>query len=373
MNSSKKILIVSNTSWYLYNFRRDLIDLLSQLQGVEIEILAPKDSYSIKLIKKNVTFSNLSVDRKGRSVFKELVLFLKLFSFVLRRNPDLVINYTIKPNIYMGLVGSILDRKYINNITGLGTAFNKQNFFTKFIVYLYRVSFKRCETLLFQNDVDQKLFLKNNIVAKSSTVINGSGVDVEYFKSDIAISQARYDFVMIARLLKDKGVVEFFDASEVVRARFPDVKIALVGDIDKGNSTSLTAQELKAFLKSSGVEYLGHQDDMKSVYESAKAIVLPSYREGFSRVLLEGASMERVLLASDVPGCKEIAVAGVSGLNFKARDHEDLAQKMIQFLEMSIEEKLMLAKNARKLVVKNFSTKVVNEKYLKVFKKVLGL
>lgn len=361
------IILSANTSWYLYNFRRGLILAFIE-QGYHVVAIAPRDEYSNKLRALGCDYVALSMDNKGSNPLKDLKLIRQYFKLYHNLKPFAVLHFTIKPVIYGAVAARLLAMPYISTITGLGTAFIKQNWLTKVVEYLYRYSQKKAVKLFFQNRDDLALFLKKDLIKQKQTdIVPGSGINLNYFKA-CPLPQKPVSFLMIARLLKDKGVVEYFRAAQKVKQCYPEVQFYLVGKLVNDNRTALTKAELDEFLKVGVVDYLGEQQDVRPFIEQVQALVLPSYREGMPRTLLEAGAMGRAMIACDVPGCRELVEDGVSGYLCKPKSSDALAQALIKFLELSQQDKKQMAQMAYQKISQAFDEKTVIKGYMNVIK-----
>lgn len=280
--------------------------------------------------------------------------------------PAAYFGYTIKPNIYGSLAAASLGIPAIPNVSGLGTAFIRRGALQEIVTRLYRVGFRRSPVVFFQNGEDQRLFIDRRIVRPDrARVLPGSGVNLAQYDS-ASPPDGPPAFLLIARLLRDKGVVEFVEAARSLRPVLPDARFQLLGPIDEGNRTSVSRGELDAWVKEGVIDYLGSTDDVRPFIAAATAIVLPSYREGLPRTLLEGGAMGRPLIATDVPGCREVVEDGVNGFLCSVRDAASLASAIRRFAELPAAERLAMGQSARNKVQERFSEEFVIRAYLDV-------
>lgn len=361
---TKKIAIVVNSSWNLFNFRMNLVKAISD-SGFDILLVAPKDEYSERL---GYKFRSIDMDRKGKNPFKELKLKRQLYRIYKEEKVDLVCHFTIKLNIW----GSFAARKAgipsVNNISGLGTAFISPGFSTKIIEILYRKAFKKASFLFFQNPDDVGLFKLKRLIGKTNYgILPGSGIDLDRFKPAKIESYEPFVFLMCGRLIRDKGVYEYLEAIEIVKKQFPDTIFRLLGDIDPGNLTSLTQNELDRAAEI--VEHLGWSDKVEEHLAEAHCVVLPSYREGTPRSMLEAMAMGKILLTTDTVGCRETVLDGENGFLVKLKSGSDLADKMIKVLSLSSEEKRKMEKASIQLAKTKFDEKLVHRFYLNLIHK----
>ena len=366
-----RVAIVSNTSWNIYNFRLNLARALKR-NGYEVILIAPYDAYSEKLARE-FEYHSIYIDNKGTSPKKDLKTLMEFYKLYKKTQPTCVLHYTIKPNIYGNIACRFLGIKSINNISGLGAVFIKESITTKIVKLLYKYSLAEASKVFFQNSDDMKLFIKYNLVQKDICgLVPGSGVDTEKFKP-IRKEQDNnvFKFLLIARMLWDKGIGEYIEAAKIIKQKYKNVEFLLLGEVGVDNPTAILKETIQKWEKEGIIKYLGTTDDVKSEIAKADCIVLPSYREGTSRVLLESASMAKPLITTNVPGCKEVVDDGINGFLCKVKDSEDLADKMERMLHLSEEERGYMGKAGREKVMKEFDERIVIHKYLDAIKSIL--
>jgi glycosyltransferase involved in cell wall biosynthesis len=323
--------------------------------------VAPQDDTSNKLEDLGCIFIDLKIDNMGLNPLADFQLKNRLFNIYDRIDPDLIIHYTIKPVIYGSMAAAKLGIPFINNITGLGTAFIKRNWVTLFVKLLYRFSQKKADHVFFQNSDDKELFEREKLIPKNVPleVVPGTGVDIDHFNIHPYPENNPVTFILIARMLWDKGIGEFVDAARQVRLEFSDVRFQLLGLLDVLNRTAISRQQIQIWIKQGIIDYLGETDDVREYIGNSSCVVLPSYREGLPRALLEAASMGRPIIASDVTGCREIVEHSVNGYLCKVRNANDLAQKMKDMVELSIDDRRDMGLKGRKKMEENFDEKIV--------------
>ncbi|MDA9656065.1 glycosyltransferase family 4 protein [Flavobacteriales bacterium] len=360
----KKILININTSWNVYNFRLGLIKSL-QLKGYEIVALAPKDEYVIKLESIGVKCCHVSINQKGTNPISDYILFLNYLKLFKKIKPDLILSYTIKPNIYGNFAAQVLNIPTINNISGLGTLFIKSTFISFIGKILYKFSLKRSAHIFFQNNHDRKLFLKSNLVSShNSSVIPGSGVDTEIFKNNKNINRGQ-KYLFLGRLIGDKGVFEYLEAAAKIVEEYPEVQFLLAGELGYNNKTALSEIQLDSYTNSQ-IKYLGKIDNIVNLLKSIDVMVLPSYREGLSKSLIEAASMSIPIITTDVPGCNDVVEDGYNGFICEVKSSESLQKKIKKMIELSSEKRIEMGKNGRKIVIDKFDEDIIIKHYIKV-------
>jgi len=368
----KKILITSNTSWYLFNFRLGLIEELINEKN-EIYIVAPEDKYSLKLIKIGCNFISINFDNKGLNPFKDYISYFNLKKIYNRIKPNLILNYTIKPVIFGSLAAKKLSIPYINNITGLGTVFITRNWVTFFVKFLYKLVLKYSNYIFFQNFDDYDLFKKYNLISKSTPIdiIPGTGINLEKFEFSSYPKSKNIIFLYIGRIIKDKGFLEFIEvAKKIIKSR-NDIKFQVLGYLNVKNRTAITKNQLEYFINQGYIEYLGNSDDVRPFIKKASCIVLPSYREGLPKSLLEAASMGRPIISTNVTGCREIVFEGKNGFLCNPRDSKDLYHKTIEFITLSYNDKKKLGINGRKIMKKSFDEKKIIQKIISHINEIL--
>lgn len=333
-----KVLIVASAARSLVNFRGPLIGQLVA-RGWDVLAVAPDptDEIRAKLAVLGASFRQVSLHRAGINPWRDFGTLIELRQLLQQERPDIVITYTIKPIIYTGLAARTLSGgRFFAMITGLGYAFGKTEGLKQRVVggitrVLYRLGLRRYEGVMFQNPDDQHDFKRAGLLPRGIrlTRINGSGVDLGYFA---AVDLPRkMSFLMIGRLLREKGVSEYISAARQLKQRFPHVNFKLVGAIDP-NPSSLTAAQLQELEAEGVVQYLGRMEDVRPAIADASVYVLPSYREGTPRTVLEAMAMGRPIITTDAPGCRETVVPGVNGVLVPPRNSDALAAAMESFI-----------------------------------------
>ena len=347
------VVLVSNTSWYLYNFRRGTIAALREA-GYRVVALAPQDDYSARLVEElGIEHMPLPMEGKSTRLLGEGKSLLALAATLRRLKPGFVFNFTVKANIYSGLACRVLSIPYANNVSGLGTAFLHDSWLFRRVRGLYGLANRGAQRVFFQNQEDHDLFQHHGLLRDTpTTVLPGSGMNTERFTYSTLPPPAPFTFVMIARLLGDKGVREYVAAAAKLREHYPEVVCRLVGDTDE-NPDSISQQELDEWVASDTLEVLGKLADVRPAIADASVYVLPSYREGTPRTVLEAMAMGRPIITTDAPGCRETVVEGDNGYLVPVKNVDALCQAMRRFIE---EPKLAATMGAR-------SRAIAEEKY----------
>jgi glycosyltransferase involved in cell wall biosynthesis len=306
------------------------------------------------------------IQRAGLNPLADLLLLARYVALLKRLRPAAYLGYTIKPNIYGSIAAALLGIPAIPNVSGLGTAFIRSGPLQQFIVGLYRIGFRRAPVVFFQNAEDRQLFVEGRIVrTDQARVVPGSGVDLEHF-APAPQPDCPPTFLLIGRLLRDKGVAEFVEAAWSLRSELPHARFQLLGPIDEANRTAISHAELDSWVSKGAIDYLGTVDDVRPFIAAATAVVLPSYREGLPRSLLEAGAMARPLIAADVPGCREVVGDAVNGYLCRVRDAASLASAMRRMAELPADERLAMGEAARRKVQEQFNEEFVVRAYLDV-------
>ena len=365
---TKRILISINTSWNIYNFRSSLIHVL-KAEGYTIITAAPDDAYTSRLRAMLDHHIPLPMHSAGTSLFKDIALFLRYVRVLHKVKPAVVLTYTIKPNIYGAFAARLLGIPIINNVSGLGTAFIRNNWLTHIVKLLYRIAFRYSACVFFQNPEDYDLFIGMKLVSSAkAALLPGSGIDLDYFyptKEEMRNPEVAVAFVLIARLLWDKGIGEFVEAARIVKAKYPQTIFHLVGPKGVQNKTAIPEDKINQWIAEGIVEYLGETDEVRQVIAAHDCVVLPSYREGMSRVLLEAAAMGKPLIATDVPGCRHVVDHGKNGLLCTVQNAQDLANTMVDFLRLSQEQRAQMGHESRAKAEREFDQRFVLDAYIK--------
>lgn len=364
-----RIGIVINTSWNIVNFRQGLMKALIN-EGYNVYAIAPQDNYSAQLADLGVEFVPVKMAPKGQNPWQDYRLTRTLKTIYRDLKLDFVLQYTIKPNIYGALAARSLPTKVINNVSGLGTTFIRDNWLTKIVKNLYRKSFKYADHVFFQNPEDQVLFTQAHLVSVHKTsLLPGSGINTQQFKFQPQEPSETIKFLMPARLLIDKGIMEYIDAARRMKQTYGDsVQFISCGKAENNPQLGLSDRQMEQYSEEGIVHYLGHVDHVLLLIAEVDVIVLPSYREGTPRCLLEAASVGRFMITTDVPGCREVVVHGESGLLARAKETDSLYHCMQDYMKMSVGERKTLVLNARKRAEDKFEESIVVAEYLKKIK-----
>ena len=359
-----RIAIVLNTSWNIYNFRMNFVRTLLE-QGHEVHTIAPEDDYTPLLWKAGCIHHKVKMDSRGANPIKDSALIFELFTIYRRVKPDIILHYTIKPNVYGTIAASFLKIPVVNNVCGLGTVFLKDNLISAIAIFLYRVSFRFANKVFFQNPEDLKLFLDKKLVpAKAVDILPGSGIDLTRFQPLAFKRNEKFTFLLISRLITDKGVMEYIEAVRQLKANGINANFQVLGAMDPEHKRGIKVRVIQEWINSGTIEYLGTTNDVRNFIDKADCIVLPSYREGTPRTLLEAASSAKPIIATDVPGCNNVVVNDFNGLLCRIKDSADLAEKMTLMLGFGDEKLKVFGRNGRVKMELEYDESLVIKKYL---------
>lgn len=371
----RKLILNSNSAFSIYNFRLGLMKRLRE-EGYQVFAVAPEDSYVERIRKEGFEFLPVkNLDRKGKNPIKDFMLFLEYLKIFKSVKPDLVLNYTIKPNIYGSVACGLLGIPSVSVITGLGYVFVRESILTKLVKFLYSIAFRFNSFVVFMNPDDLKEL--EDIVEKGKVrIILSEGINTGYFSPEVCKSFDKperkiFTFLFIGRFLKDKGVFELVEAGRMLKEEGFDFEIWLLGSIDKGNPASLSEEELKRLEGLDFVKVFNFAEDVRPYICACDCVVLPSYREGVPRILLEAMAMEKPLVASDAPGCREVCFDGVNGFLVKPKNAESLKDVLKRMLLLEEKERERLGKNGRRIVLERFDEKLIVSAYVELIKEVL--
>ena len=365
----EKVLLVANTSWYLYNFRLPLLKALRD-RGAQVVLVSPRDKYVEKLQAEGFWWIDLDLVRRSTNPFMELYTIFRLVLIYLVEKPDVVHHFTIKCVLYGTFAAKITGVKSVlNAITGLGYIFINQSLKAKFIrlltlpLYYFALNAKRCR-VIFQNLDDLSLLVRQGLASpEKSILIRSSGVDSKRFKLSLSELSVKEPTVLLAsRIVGDKGVYEYVEAAKHLKAQGYAVKFKLAGAIYPGNPTAISEETLLSWESDGLIEWLGHVDNIEEVITKTDIVVLPSHGgEGVPKILLEAAAMGKPLVATDVPGCRDVIEPGINGFLVPPKEFEPLAAAIETLLEDG-ELRQKMGRIGREKVIQDFNVKdVVNQ------------
>lgn len=361
-----RIVISINTAWNIFNFRMGLVRALID-QGYEVIAVAPSDEYAPRLESLGCRFVALPMDGNGTHPGRDFILLVRYLLLLRSLRPAAFLGYTIKPNVYGSLAANMLGIPVINNIAGLGATFIRDNYLTKLVRILYKCALKKSHRVFFQNADDQRLFVSSGLVRRNATgLLPGSGINAANYPvtTPLDLTQRRFRFLFIGRMLRDKGVEELAEATKLLHGRGIKVEVHLLGSIDQGNANAVPTERVRAWEELGLVTYLGRTDDVRPHIGHADCVLLPSYREGVPRSLLEAAAMARPVIATDVAGCRDVVDDQINGYLCRVNDPVDLAEKMVQMISLTPEQRNTMGAAGRRKIEVEFDEQIVIQKYL---------
>lgn len=369
------VFVVYNTAHWLYRFRLPLMHAL-QGRGFQVYGVSPRDEYAERLEEAGIPHLHVPMNRMGTNPFEDAALVLRLNGLLRRYRPDLVLTYTVKPNIYGSLAARPLGIPVVNTVAGLGAMFVTPSLATGVAKMLYRWALSGSSRVLFQNPEDMALFVNGGLV-RSELVgkVPGSGVDTDFFSPGPRSRDRRgkpFVFLFSGRFLRDKGIGELVEASRILRSRGVSMECRLLGFFDSGNPAAISEKEVRDWVAQGLVTHLGAADEVVDFLREADCVVLPSYREGLPRSLLEAASMAKPLVAADAPGSRDLVEHGVNGFLCRVRDAGDLADQMQKMVELSDDDRERMGQAGRERVLREFDQTVVIQRYLEVVEAALA-
>jgi Glycosyltransferase len=361
-----RVLILSNNAAGLMSLREELITALTELW--EVFVCVPPDDYSKQIEKTGAKLIELSFDRRGKNIIGELSLMKNYKRLIHENNPEIVLTYTIKPNIYGGIASRLSKTPYIINVTGLGTELQSNSLFSKFLFRLYVFSARKATKVFVQNSSIKECFNKMRVI-KNCDMLPGSGVNLEKHSLETYPSEDNgLRFLFIGRVMKDKGIEELIYAARKVHESHNNVTFDLIGYYDE----SEYKEQIDELIRLGIMKFFPFQEDIHDVIKDHHCIIHPSYHEGMSNALLEAAAVGRPVIASNIPGCKETFEDKVTGIAIKVRDKEDLVRGIEDLLSLTKSEREQMGKKGRKKVESFFDRKIIIDKYIDEIKKIEG-
>lgn len=373
-SSALDIVITDNTTRSIWNFRRSLVKYLIK-KGHRVTIFAPLGENVEELQLLGCTIVDLEMSPNTINFIENYKSYRKFKSFFRNKKPDVILGYTIKNNIFGALAARSSNISFIPNITGLGTMFlsSKLSRISAQILYMY--AFKKSEIVFFQNIDDRDLFVDLKIVKPGQSVlVPGSGVDLRHFDTaPYPKKNAATRFLLIARLLRDKGVMEYVEAARMLRREGSDARFQLLGAAGEKNRSAIDRETVAKWEAEGVIEYLGVTSDVRPYIAAANCVVLPSYREGAPRTLIEAASMGRPIIATNVPGCRSVIDANVSGYLCASRSSDSLASAIQKFSELPKELQERMGRAGRAKMIREFDERLVLKSYDEAIQKLTEL
>lgn len=364
----KRILILANDESTIYNFRRELVKKLSESKYEVIISYPNKTKKTDEILMSGCKYAEIKLERKGKNPFNDLKLIFNYKNMIKKIKPDIVLTYTVKPNIYGGIASFICKVPYISNVTGMGII-SKKSVLQKLLFFMLRISLKRAACVFFQNESNRSFFIKNNICNNNTDLLPGSGVNLDLHKfEEFPEYDGKIKFITVSRLQKDKGYDELFTAIKELK-KDKNIEFHIVG----WSEDDEYEKKLKELLESDSLIYHGSvsQDKVHELVKQAHCLIHPSYHEGLSNVCLETAAAGRPILASNIPGCIEIVEENINGLLFEPQNSDSLIESIRCFLELPYEMKKQMGIYGRQKVEKYFDRNIVIEKYLSEINRII--
>ena len=332
--------------------------------GNELFAVAPHDEYSSKLVDLGCKYEKVTMDSRGANPVKDFGLTIELFRIYRRIKPDVILHFTIKPNIYGTFAARLLGIPVINNVCGLGTVFLNGGIVSLIARLMYKIAFRYPAKVLFQNDQDRNLFINENLIKPEITeLIPGSGINPDKFLPVAQPQNKEFTFLLISRLIHDKGIVEYIEAIKILKKRGIKAKYQVLGAIDEEHRRGIKSDIIYSWIREGLIEYFGRVPDVRNYIKNADCIVLPSYREGTPRTLLEAASMARPIVTTNVAGCNNVVKDNYNGFLCNLKDIQDLADKMEKMIKLPPEKIRSFGLKGRELVEMVYNETVVVSKY----------
>lgn len=352
-----KILILANNDVGLYKFRKEFIQELIR-RGNKIVVSVPDGELIPDIKNLGVKVILTDVDRRGINPLTDVKLLLRYFRMEATLKPDLVITYTIKPNVYGGVVSRILRIPYAENITGLGTTFQTENLIKKLVCFLYKISGRRAKVVFFENEENKQIFLEHHLIREEQACrLNGAGVNLdEYPYTEYPDESEAIRFLFIGRVMKEKGVEELFEAARRIKKEFPEAVFDIVGPMEDEYESVVQKLEEEGI-----INYYGYQKDVRPFIARCHCFVLPSWHEGMANTLLEAGAMGRPLITTRIHGCMEAVADGKNGYLVEKKNEASLIQSLANFLKLGRSEKKNMGGKSREYVEKFFDkVEIVN-------------
>ncbi len=363
-----KALILANSSTGLYDFRNELLLGLLE-EGFEVVVGLPDDLRNKELKDEGCRVVHTEINRRGVNPVQDMALLRTYKNLIKKESPDVVVTYTIKPNIYGGYVCGRLKVPFVSTITGLGSTFERGGVLLKLIVFMYKFSLRKCACLFFQNEENRRIFESHGIRAKKHVTVNGSGVNLQKheFEDFPGHSDDITRFLYIGRLMEEKGSVEYLGAAKALHEKYADkVSFSAVGYCEDNFQHLADEAVASGYLKT-----IPYQVNIHPYIKEADVIVNPSYHEGMSNVLMEAAATGRPVIASDISGCREIVEDEKSGFLCRPRDEKSLIEAMDKFMALDLSGRKAMGRAARSYVEQKFDRRSIILTYMSEIKRIV--
>jgi galacturonosyltransferase len=360
-----KILILANSDGGLYNFRKELVEKL--LETCDVSLCLPEGNHTSYFKEIGCKYIPISFERHGTNPFNELELLKKYKKILEQESPDIVFTYTIKPNVYGGMVCAKLEIPYVVNITGLGTAVENAGIMQKITLFLYRKALKKAQKVYFQNTENRDFMIRRGVVSGEYDLLPGSGVNLKKYQVTEYPNRDTIDFMFISRVMKEKGIEQYLDAAKYIRNHYPKTRFHVCGDCEQDYE-----KKLKELNEQGVIIYHGRVSNIEEMHRISSCTIHPTYYpEGMSNVLLESCACGRPIITTNRSGCREIVDDGVNGFVVRQKDSQDLIEKVEKFLALPWEQRKQMGLAGRVKVEQEFDRKIVIDKYLEEMEKIV--
>lgn len=361
-----KILILANNDIGLYKFRKELIEEL--LKDNQVFISLPNGEFVKELVNMGCEFIDTNISRRGTNPITDLRLMFEYKKMLNRVKPDVVLSYTIKPNVYGGMMCRLTKTPYIANITGLGTAVENGGVLQSITIFLYKLALKNASCVFFQNHENAEFINKKGIIKGKQRIIPGSGVNLDHYEVLDYPEDGIINFLFISRVMKQKGIDQYLDAAKYIKEKYPNTQFHILGFCEESYEVKLKAMHNKGI-----IQYHGMQSDVREFHKISHCTIHPTfYPEGMSNVLLESAASARPIITTNRSGCREIVDDGVNGFIVKEKDSKDLISKIETFMLLSHEHKKQMGLRGRKKMERTFDRKIVIKEYIQIIQEILS-
>ncbi len=371
----KLVAIFTNNDDDIYCFRKELVEAAVE-EGYDVLISCPYGEKFELMQHIEYIYDNPTIDRRGTNIIADIKLFFHYYSLIKKHRPDIVLTYTAKPNVYGAMAAHLFKIPVISNVTGFGSVLKKGSFIQKFVMQLFKFSYRRAECVMFQNETNMKIALENGMVRGKIKLIPGSGVNTQRFplqsypQGGNGIDGEKVVFNYVGRILKDKGVDDYIAAAEIIKQKYPQTVFNMLGFVE--DTEAHYYEDLENLQKMGIIKFHGSQKDTKPFIKASHAIIHPStYGEGMSNVLLESASSGRPIISTDNPGCMETFIDGQTGFMYHGGDVDELVEKIEKFLALPNETRKIMGEKGREYIKENFSRDIVIDAYMKKIKELI--
>lgn len=364
----KTIFLVVNSSWNVVNFRMGLVEAFLA-RGHHVFVVAPDDGFADDIRESGATFCHLPMRAHSKNILRESLSFLYCLFYIIRFKPDLCLTFTIKPNIYFGILCYFFRSfRFVPNVAGLGSGFMKHGFLARILALLLRFSFLRAEVVFLQNSSDRQKLCDLNVVKFSKTrLLPGSGVDIKKLVPSVSgnAHSGKFHFLLAGRLLESKGVFLFCEAASIISSEFPDSVFSVAGFANLTNSDAISLDVITQLENDFPISYLGEYEDVTKLMNGYDCVVLPSfYPEGTPRVLLEALALGKIIVTTDMPGCRDTVIPGVNGFLCLPRSTSSLSGALRKVMDLSKSQRSDFSLQSRNLALSNFDEQIVIDNYL---------